>query len=201
MRKLITIPLILLFLTLFTFTQEKETEETKTYKHVKVKLLNGKKIKGKKLVLNDSEIIFTQSGSHYRKTISLNEIEYINAAKKNQSLLLAGIGGTVTAGIMFLLVKNRETTIEGYRFTATYDDYGNRTITSRTPINPQTTGVSITTKIAVAAGGIVMGGLIGSSIKTGWNKVFTFDKAELSLGVSLSKSSFLSPVFCMNFKF
>lgn len=200
MRKLITIPLILLFLTLFTFTQEKETEETKTYKHVKVKLLNGEELKGKKLVLNDSEIIFTPVSWTGLKTIALNEIEYIKAAKKNQSLLLAGIGGTVTAGIMFLLVKNRETTIEGYYGSATYDDYRRPTY-SYTPINPQTTGASITTKIAVVAGGIVIGGLIGLYIKTGWNKVFTFDKAELSLGVSLSKSSFLSPVFCMNFKF
>jgi len=68
--------------------------------------------------------------------------------------------------------------------------------------NEEEEGLSTDIKIAIVAGGIIVGALIGNSIKGGWQKIYS--TKETSEGISLeafpSSDSYV-PLLTMRFRF
>jgi len=87
--------------------------------------------------------------------------------------------------------------------TYSYDEYGHQSSSTSQPRTEVEGATSTATKIATVAAGATAGGLVGSTIKKGWQKIYPSEEAndKASAGLSLSDNSSGTLVLAIQYRF
>lgn len=179
--------LIFVFVSI-SLAQEYKWKEGNSYDNAKVYLASGEVIKTKSIFVSSSEIKVFSKDLLEPKNYSLNDVKQIEVPTKNNLLLGALIGTAAGVGVMLLYESNYEkpeTTHEsGPGWSST------TTITKEMPD---------VEKIPFVLGGAALGAFIGSTIKSGWKKIYPND--NLSFNFSFQSNRSIHPVFSFTLNF
>jgi len=179
---------ITILLVSISLAQEYKWKEGISYDNAKVYLVSGEVIKTKSISVLSSEIKVYSKTLPEPKIYSLDNVKRVEVPTKNNILLGALVGTVAGVGVMLLYESNYEkpeTTHEsgpGWSSTAT--------ITKELPD---------VEKIPFVLGGAALGAFVGSTIKSGWKKIYPND--NFSFNFSFKKSDPVDSVFSLRLKF
>lgn len=151
-----------------------------TYKNAKIFLNSGGILNCRNLTLRDSFLVFSSANSSLSE-ISLNDVNSVHVATKNRLILGSFIGGAIALGSAFYInATSGVTTHNTYKIT-----YGNDGVrTTETSPTKVERALSTGEIVAIVAGGVALGGFVGSKIKTGWSKIYTNKNVDFSFKMS-----------------
>ena len=192
MKKLFHLILLILLLVMSAFSQENNVEQSNVYKKTKVKLTNGAVLSINNLQVSDSTLEYSNISTRISGKIDLNDVQEVAIPTKSYT----GVGFlivTAIGGVTMLIVENKfeepktETTTEsGYGWTSTTTN----TITKEMAPGP---------KIAIVAGGALLGTLIGSAIKGGWKNIYPAKDDKVSFNILTDCDN--NPYACLQIRF
>jgi hypothetical protein len=161
----------------------------KTYKYSKIYLSNGKIVNKKDITLKEDHVAFSEFDNTKNKMVFsryyYSEIEKINIAKKSNALP-GFLIGTLTGFSIMLAVESN------------YEEVQNDGGFYVQPI------MTIGPKIAIVAGGALLGTFIGASIRKGWETVYTKSTSmngNLNLNFALDPQIGYYPKLNISYKF
>jgi len=200
MRKILFIVSIIFFQVNFSFAQEYEWRDGKTFTNPKVILKSGDILKGSSLTVHESSLILSKGSAWKPTTIALADIDQVQVATRNSVGIGVLAGGAVGAVTMLLVEKKFEepkTTTENW---TEYTWYGH---IEHTVITTKTKKMALAPKLGIVAGGIVVGTLVGSMVKGGWEKIYPAKEANnnVSARLCLAGKNNSTPVLTMQFRF
>lgn len=149
------------------------------YKYSRITLSSGELIKPKNITLHGNNVSFyknnLRTGQKELVSYSLSDIQSIKAARKNNILAGSLIGTGV--GVITMIIT--EQLFEKPKSVTTVTPTGWETVT-------YTRTMALGSKIAIVAGGALLGTITGALIKRGWKTVFPestsmFDKFDFNL--------------------
>lgn len=181
----ITTMILLILYPLITIAQR----DSISYKYSKITLSSGEMIKVKNITISNDNVLYLKNnpatGQKERINYTLHDIQNIEVASKRNTLfgLIAGTG----VGIITMIVvenqvekpKSKVTIIPGPGYTIT------TTVTETKIMAPGP-------KIAIVAGGTLVGTIVGKSIKKGWKTIFPknttmIDNFDFNLAINPNK--------------
>ena len=169
-------------------SQESKYVEGKIYKNAKVLLTSGVTIKGEDLMISGSNLNIVFGSPLRNAQFKLEKVQEILIPTRSY----AGIGFITGAAIGAITMFLVEIEFEKPK-TTTESDNGWTSTTTTTKI------MAPGPKIAMVAGGALLGTLIGKSIKRGWKKIYP--SKEINISFNFSTDCYPNPSVCLQIQF
>ncbi len=188
MKGIIVLMLVSLLFFSAAMAQDYTWREGGRYDNARIQLTSGAVIQTKNISVSGSEILVYSDALAAAKNYNVADIKQVEVPTKNKLLVGALVGTAVGVGAMLLIESN-------YEKPETTHDSGPGW-TSTTTVTKEMPDVE---KIPIVLGGTALGAWIGSTIKSGWKKIYPNE--NLSLKVSLPKRGSMYPglSFQLNF--
>jgi hypothetical protein len=184
---ILSICLIFLFVSI-SLAQEYKWKEGNSYDNAKVYLVSGEVIKTKSISVLSSEIKVFSKTLLEPKNYSLDNVNRVEVPTKNNILLGALVGTAAGVGVMLLVESNYEKPETSHESGAGWS--------STTTVTKEMPDIE---KIPIVLGGTALGAWIGSTIKSGWKKIYPND--NLSFNFSFQRNRSIHPVFSFTLNF
>lgn len=181
MRKVLLVIFIIVAVSNYLSGQEITNSELNNYKAAKIMLTSGEILKCKDLILTDSDVSFTSGNPSLNKSMALEEIEEISIPTKTNTgtgFILGALAGGAIMLIYESIYEKPETTTKEWR---TYETWGYIDHSMEVTEEKE---MAIGPKIGIVAGGVLIGTLIGASIKSGWKNIYPKKDDNFSFNVS-----------------
>ena len=172
---LISIVLSLLLISA-AMAQENVWREGGRYKDARVYLSTGAVLQTKNIAVNGSEIVVSSNDLGAAKNYNLADIKQVEVPTKSKMLVGALVGTAVGVGAMLLIESS-------YEKPETTHDSGPGW-SSTTTVTKQMPDAE---KIPIVLGGTALGAWIGSTIKSGWKKIYPNENLTMNLTFNGSK--------------
>ena len=191
MRSLILAVSCLFFIIDPSFAQEYQWRDGAIYKNVRVRLVSGRTLRRRSLMVNGSKVNLYSGTPGERETVALEDVEEIQLATKDclgAGFLIgagAGIVAMLIAEAIYEMPETESGSGPGYTWTTTTIHY-----------------MPLEYKILIVGAGVIGGALIGSNTK-GWRSIYPTEEArkKVLLEFFLSNSQRATPGLALKFRF
>lgn len=172
-----------------SLAQEYKWKEGNSYDNAKVYLASGEVIKSESISVLSAGIKVYSKTLTEPKNFSLNDVKQVEVPTKNNILLGALVGTAAGVGVMLLVESN-------YEKPETSSESGSGW-SSTTTVTKEMPDIE---KIPIVLGGTAIGAWIGSTIKSGWKKIYPNDNFSFNFSFQ-SNSRSIHPVFSFTLNF
>lgn len=192
MSRLILVISLVLSLVAASTVQAQDLIEGKIYKNAKIRLTSGALLTAKSFMVRESNLQLLSNTALGMKPVALSDVAQIQVATQNYLIIGALAGAAVGTAAMLIAEKIFEEPKTEYKSGPGW--WEERTTT-------RTFGTGY--KIIIIGGGTVVGAIIGSLIKGGWEMIYPTRQSynDISFDFSLIKSASITPAIGIRYRF